>query len=114
MCLYISSLKFHVIFTLFLNFSAALKRTNRAYSEADCGRYDAGSRATTPSPQFKDGLLSMSSSCPTSTLKEMKDAALKKRKIENAYDINNIVIPYSMAASTRVEKLKYKEIVTPK
>lgn len=93
---------------------AALKRTNRAFSEADCGRYDPGSRATTPSPQFKDGLLSMSSSCPTSTLKEMKDAALKKRKIENAYDINNIVIPYSMAASTRVEKLKYKEIVTPK
>ncbi len=36
-----------------------------------------------------------------------------RRKRETAYDINNIVIPYSMAASTRVEKIKYKEILTP-
>ena len=32
----------------------------------------------------------------------------------NSYDIDNIVIPHSMAASTRVEKLEYKEIPTPK
>lgn len=31
----------------------------------------------------------------------------------DAYDIDNIVIPYSMLASTRVEKLHYKEIDTP-
>ena len=31
-----------------------------------------------------------------------------------SYDIDNIVIPYSMAASTRVERLQYKEILTPK
>jgi len=69
----------------------------------------------TPSPMSIDsdfGLLS--GSCPSYTLKEMKEAALRKKKLENAYDINNIVIPYSMAASTRVEKLQYKEIVTPK
>ena len=35
----------------------------------------------------------------------------KKRK--SSYDIDHIVIPMSMAASTRVEKLKYKEIITP-
>lgn len=29
------------------------------------------------------------------------------------FDIDNIVIPYSMAASTRLEKLEYKEIMTP-
>ena len=39
---------------------------------------------------------------------------MKRRRGESAYDINNIVIPYSMAASTRVEKLQYKEIITPK
>jgi len=38
---------------------------------------------------------------------------LKKKKGSNAFDINNIVIPYSMASSTRVEKLQYKEIPTP-
>ncbi|XP_069702571.1 KAT8 regulatory NSL complex subunit 1 isoform X2 [Periplaneta americana] len=37
-----------------------------------------------------------------------------RRKRENSYDIDNIVIPYSIAASTRVEKLQYKEIPTPK
>ena len=37
---------------------------------------------------------------------------IRKRR-ETAFDINNIVIPYSMAAATRVEKLKYKEIMTP-
>ncbi len=36
-----------------------------------------------------------------------------RRKRETAFDINNIVIPYSMAAATRVERLKYKEILTP-
>ncbi|KAJ8960550.1 hypothetical protein NQ318_013838 [Aromia moschata] len=32
----------------------------------------------------------------------------------HSYDIDNIVIPYSVAAATRVEKLQYKEILTPK
>ncbi|KAG7156590.1 KAT8 regulatory NSL complex subunit 1-like, partial [Homarus americanus] len=38
----------------------------------------------------------------------------KQSMSSNSYDIDNIVIPYSMAASTRVEKLEYKEIPTPK
>ena len=38
---------------------------------------------------------------------------MKKKKGSSAFDINNIVIPYSMASSTRVEKLQYKEIPTP-
>ncbi|XP_044275445.1 KAT8 regulatory NSL complex subunit 1-like isoform X2 [Varanus komodoensis] len=37
----------------------------------------------------------------------------KKKRVECSYDINNIVIPMSMAAATRVEKLQYKEILTP-
>lgn len=31
-----------------------------------------------------------------------------------AYDIDDIVIPYHIAAATRVEKLQYKEIDTPR
>lgn len=38
----------------------------------------------------------------------------QRRNRINSYDIDNIVIPYSVAASTRVEKLQYKEILTPK
>jgi len=37
---------------------------------------------------------------------------LKKKRKSN-YDIDHIVIPMSMAATTRVEKLQYKEIITP-
>ncbi|XP_053693601.1 uncharacterized protein LOC128741667 [Sabethes cyaneus] len=37
-----------------------------------------------------------------------------ERKSRTSYDIDNIVIPYSIAASNRVELLPYKEIVTPK
>ncbi|KAG0713498.1 KAT8 regulatory NSL complex subunit 1 [Chionoecetes opilio] len=38
----------------------------------------------------------------------------KQTMSSKSYDIDNIVIPHSMAASTRVEKLEYKEIQTPK
>ncbi|XP_050407403.2 KAT8 regulatory NSL complex subunit 1 [Patella vulgata] len=55
----------------------------------------------------------LSSSCSASLLKEMRAESLRKKRGENAYDINNIVIPYSIAAATRVEKLQYKEIATP-
>ncbi|XP_035745200.1 KAT8 regulatory NSL complex subunit 1-like isoform X2 [Egretta garzetta] len=39
--------------------------------------------------------------------------ASKRRKAECSYDIDNVVIPMSKAAATRVEKPQYKEIVVP-
>ncbi|XP_076663793.1 non-specific lethal 1 [Andrena cerasifolii] len=47
------------------------------------------------------------------TVKE-KSSTSHGRLRQNSYDIDNIVIPYSVAASTRLEKLQYKEILTPK
>ncbi|KAK9871203.1 hypothetical protein WA026_011484 [Henosepilachna vigintioctopunctata] len=41
-------------------------------------------------------------------------SGLNRKNRISSYDIDNIVIPYSVAASTRVEKLQYKEILTPK
>lgn len=38
----------------------------------------------------------------------------KAYNAKREYDIDNIVIPYSIAAASRVEMVKYKEIVTPK
>ena len=58
--------------------------------------------APSPTPGFTQSM-------PPSTLSSL----LKKKKGNNAFDINNIVIPYSMASATRVEKLQYKEIPTP-
>lgn len=39
---------------------------------------------------------------------------IRRRRGESSFDINNIVIPMSVAATTRVEKLQYKEILTPR
>ena len=66
-------------------------------------------------PEDDDDDSQLSQSCPGgSQLRDMKAEMMRRRRGESAYDINNIVIPYSMAASTRVEKLQYKEILTPK
>ncbi|XP_043921960.1 KAT8 regulatory NSL complex subunit 1-like [Protopterus annectens] len=40
-------------------------------------------------------------------------SSVRKRRGECSFDINNIVIPFSVAASARVEKLQYKTIITP-
>ncbi|KAG9474431.1 hypothetical protein GDO78_004634 [Eleutherodactylus coqui] len=40
--------------------------------------------------------------------------AARRRRVETSYDIDNIVIPMSVAATTRVERLQYKEILTPR
>ncbi|KAM4688631.1 KAT8 regulatory NSL complex subunit 1 isoform 1-T1 [Discoglossus pictus] len=50
---------------------------------------------------------------PSASQQTSASAALKRKRLENSYDINNIVIPMSMAAASRVEKLQYKEILTP-
>lgn len=87
-----------------LYLAAALKKS-MASRDTDLDSVSTLSQTPTHSPQ-------MSHSVSSSTLKDQKEA--RKKRFENAYDINNIVIPYSMAASTRVEKLQYKEIQTPK
>ena len=46
----------------------------------------------------------------------LQSSSSRKKRVTSAtplFDIDNIVIPYSMAASTRLEKLEYKEILTP-
>ncbi|XP_075779159.1 KAT8 regulatory NSL complex subunit 1-like isoform X2 [Pelodiscus sinensis] len=64
-----------------------------------------------PSLYLETPPASSSSQCPSADNSTMLSS--KKRKVECSYDINNIVIPVSMAAATRVEKLQYKEILTP-
>ena len=75
-------------------------------------RLTIGNRVSTRSNSMS-GLDGMKDKPDSTTFREMKEA-LRKRRGENAFDIDNIVIPYSIAASTRVEKPKYKEIATPK
>lgn len=58
---------------------------------------------------------SLAQSAPASsdlTKTGLSTASTNKRASQ--YDIDDIVIPYHIAAATRVEKLQYKEIDTPR
>ncbi|XP_069815354.1 KAT8 regulatory NSL complex subunit 1-like isoform X2 [Dendropsophus ebraccatus] len=67
------------------------------------------SSPVTPRPSNASQQLSSLTETPPSS----NSAALKRKRFENSYDIDNIVIPMSMAAAARVEKIQYKEILTP-
>uniref|UniRef100_A0AAR2L5C2 PEHE domain-containing protein n=1 Tax=Pygocentrus nattereri TaxID=42514 RepID=A0AAR2L5C2_PYGNA len=57
--------------------------------------------------------LSSSESPSPCSLHNTTPQPIRRRRGESSFDINNIVIPMSVAATTRVEKLQYKEILTP-
>ncbi|XP_005994691.1 KAT8 regulatory NSL complex subunit 1 [Latimeria chalumnae] len=68
------------------------------------------------SPLVRQLSTSSESSTPNSTVAQSTNSmlqAVRRRRGESSFDINNIVIPMSVAATTRVEKLQYKEILTP-
>uniref|UniRef100_A0A8C5X5X2 KAT8 regulatory NSL complex subunit 1 n=1 Tax=Malurus cyaneus samueli TaxID=2593467 RepID=A0A8C5X5X2_9PASS len=75
------------------------------------------SAAVTPTPHSPIARqLSTSSegSAPASSASQGTSGSQpRRRRGESSFDINNIVIPMSVAATTRVEKLQYKEILTP-
>ncbi|XP_078662344.1 KAT8 regulatory NSL complex subunit 1-like isoform X2 [Branchiostoma floridae x Branchiostoma belcheri] len=92
-------------------FSKKNRLRNRSLSLTHVSGRDRGYHAT-PSPTSSDSPNTpLSISCPANSLQAVLN---KKRQGHSAFDINNIVIPYSMASTTRVERLKYKEILTPK
>ncbi|XP_036429172.1 KAT8 regulatory NSL complex subunit 1 isoform X1 [Colossoma macropomum] len=70
---------------------------------------------STPTSLSRQLSLPTDSSTPLATSSQAGSCSMpiRKRRSENSFDINNIVIPMSVAATTRVEKLQYKEIITP-
>ncbi|NWU24864.1 KANL1 protein, partial [Dyaphorophyia castanea] len=85
---------------------------------ADVGgpSYLAAAVAPTPhSPIARQLSTSSEGSAPASSAAQGTSgtAQPRRRRGESSFDINNIVIPMSVAATTRVEKLQYKEILTP-
>ncbi|XP_064329572.1 KAT8 regulatory NSL complex subunit 1 isoform X2 [Phalacrocorax carbo] len=83
----------------------------------DVGGPSYFSAAATPpphSPIARQLSTSSEGSAPASTSSQgASSTAPRRRRGESSFDINNIVIPMSVAATTRVEKLQYKEILTP-
>ncbi|KAM0736530.1 KAT8 regulatory NSL complex subunit 1 [Formica fusca] len=76
----------------------------------DISALSSSSKHSSPVPS---PLQHVTASSEKNTVKE-KSSNPHGRLRQNSYDIDNIVIPYSVAASTRPEKLQYKEILTPK
>lgn len=87
------------------------KSRERSISLPNIGVRPQSAASTPPDSKPSTPTAQLGCSLPSSTLQSMN----KKKAVAggDAYDIDNIVIPYSMLASTRVEKLHYKEIDTP-
>ncbi|XP_076248827.1 non-specific lethal 1 isoform X2 [Calliopsis andreniformis] len=88
------------------------KRMQKLQTEDDddISALSSSSKHSSPVPS---PLHHTTASSEKNTVKE-KSSTSHGRLRQNSYDIDNIVIPYSVAASTRLEKLQYKEILTPK
>ncbi|XP_063156691.1 KAT8 regulatory NSL complex subunit 1 isoform X2 [Candoia aspera] len=73
--------------------------------------------STAHSPLMRQLSTSSENSIPPVTTSSLGSSSAaqqpRRRRGESSFDINNIVIPMSVAATTRVEKLQYKEILTP-
>ena len=86
------------------------KRPRHSISKRDRERHESSSNGSA------DSSYNSSPHTLESAAKIGGKSAPRRRRSESqhAFDIDNIVIPYSIASTTRVEKLQYKEILTPK
>lgn len=91
---------------------AMLKRRKRSALSTDALDDDSGSSAF-PSSPYDTGSVPSTPGRPGNR-NERSTVFQDLMRRRTSYDIDNIVIPYSMAATTRVERLQYKEIQTPK
>uniref|UniRef100_A0A8C2V0Z2 KAT8 regulatory NSL complex subunit 1 n=1 Tax=Chinchilla lanigera TaxID=34839 RepID=A0A8C2V0Z2_CHILA len=86
------------------------------HTDISSSSYLATTHHTPHSPLVRQLSTSSDTSAPTSSSSQISAGTsqpVRRRRGESSFDINNIVIPMSVAATTRVEKLQYKEILTP-
>ncbi|XP_040845153.1 KAT8 regulatory NSL complex subunit 1 isoform X1 [Ochotona curzoniae] len=86
------------------------------HTDISSSSYLAAAHHQPHSPLVRQLSTSSDSSAPTTSSAQVTASTsqpVRRRRGESSFDINNIVIPMSVAATTRVEKLQYKEILTP-
>uniref|UniRef100_A0A671EJB8 KAT8 regulatory NSL complex subunit 1 n=1 Tax=Rhinolophus ferrumequinum TaxID=59479 RepID=A0A671EJB8_RHIFE len=85
------------------------------HTDLSSSSYLAATHHPPHSPLVRQLSTSSDTSAPTSSSPQVtaSTSPIRRRRGESSFDINNIVIPMSVAATTRVEKLQYKEILTP-
>ncbi|XP_072541098.1 KAT8 regulatory NSL complex subunit 1-like protein [Salminus brasiliensis] len=86
----------------------ALKRRHRR-TDMDVCLSQAGLFYPSPEDSGEEAVTPKS----TNTNQRNSQYPVRRRNGESVYNINNIVIPMSLAASTKVEKPQYKDILTP-
>ncbi|XP_004707310.1 KAT8 regulatory NSL complex subunit 1 isoform X1 [Echinops telfairi] len=96
--------------------SAERSEVLKHHTDMSSSTYLAATHHPPHSPLVRQLSTSSDSSTPTSSSSQVTASVsqpIRRRRGESSFDINNIVIPMSVAATTRVEKLQYKEILTP-
>ncbi|XP_057357570.1 KAT8 regulatory NSL complex subunit 1 isoform X3 [Manis pentadactyla] len=86
------------------------------HTDMSSSSYLAATHHPPHSPLVRQLSTSSDTSAPSSSSPQIPASTsqpVRRRRGESSFDINNIVIPMSVAATTRVEKLQYKEILTP-
>ncbi|XP_012581946.1 PREDICTED: KAT8 regulatory NSL complex subunit 1 isoform X2 [Condylura cristata] len=86
------------------------------HTDMSSSSYLAAAHQPPHSPLVRQLSTSSDTSAPNSSSSQVAASTsqpVRRRRGESSFDINNIVIPMSVAATTRVEKLQYKEILTP-
>ncbi|XP_008521440.2 KAT8 regulatory NSL complex subunit 1 isoform X2 [Equus przewalskii] len=86
------------------------------HTDMSSSSYLAATHHPPHSPLVRQLSTSSDTSAPASSSPQVTTSTsqpVRRRRGESSFDINNIVIPMSVAATTRVEKLQYKEILTP-
>uniref|UniRef100_A0A2K5I978 PEHE domain-containing protein n=1 Tax=Colobus angolensis palliatus TaxID=336983 RepID=A0A2K5I978_COLAP len=86
------------------------------HTDMSSSSYLAATHHPPHSPLVRQLSTSSDSPAPASSNSQVTASTsqpVRRRRGESSFDINNIVIPMSVAATTRVEKLQYKEILTP-
>ncbi|XP_073901923.1 KAT8 regulatory NSL complex subunit 1 isoform X2 [Castor canadensis] len=85
------------------------------HTDTSSSSYLATTHHPPHSPLVRQLSTSSDTSAPTNSSSQVtaSTSPVRRRRGESSFDINNIVIPMSVAATTRVEKLQYKEILTP-
>ena len=90
-----------------------LKRRKRSTLSTDATMDEDSGSSAFPSSPYESGSVPSTPGRPGNR-SERSSVFQDLMRRRTSYDIDNIVIPYSMAATTRVERLQYKEIQTPK
>ncbi|XP_018420953.1 PREDICTED: KAT8 regulatory NSL complex subunit 1-like protein [Nanorana parkeri] len=89
------------------------ERSRSRENDSDTVTLNSFNNATQAEDTSRTTPISQKSSSQTRDPSIMASGSRRRLRSESSYDIDNIVIPMNLVAPTKLEKLQYKEILTP-